>query len=503
MAFSLNKKTTGLISGVISFLLIILFFDLEPGKPEVTMTLAVAVIMAIWWITEAVPLAVTALLPVVLFPFLGITSGREVSSSYFNHIIFLFLGGFIMALAMERWNLHKRIALKILIIMGVSPARILLGFMVSTAFLSMWISNTATTMMMIPIVLSVALKLGEIIGEKEVAKFSTGLFLGVAYSASIGGLATLVGSPTNLICPRVVQVMFPAAPDISFAKWFFFGFPVSITMFMIAWVVVYAFFKPNEKWPDLPKETFRNQYKELGKRSSEETIVLVLFIALALLWIGRSEIRTDGFHFPGWAGLFNHGSLVNDGTVAIAMAILLFIIPASKKGERIMNWETTKKLPWNIVLLFGGGFALALGFESSGLARWFGENMGWAGIFPPVVILFIIILLMSFLTELTSNVASTQMLLPAFAALAVGTGNNPLLFMIPVTLASSLAFMLPTATPSNAIIFGTQRVSIPQMARTGFVINLLGIIVVVFYTYLIGHGIFGIEPGILPDWATL
>ncbi len=499
----MNAKYTGMFLGIIAFLIIVLFVDLEPGHPEITLTLAVAVLMAIWWITECIPLAVTALIPVVLFPFLGIMNGSEISSVYFNHIIFLFLGGFIMALSMEKWGLHKRIALKILIFMGVSPARILLGFMFATSFLSMWISNTATAMMMIPIVLSVVVKLGETVGEKSIKGFATGLFLAIAYSASIGGLATLVGSPTNLICPRVLQVMFADSPEITFADWFFFAIPITVSMFIVAWTIIYFMYKPKQSWPSLPKELFRKQYQDLGSTSREEKIVLVLFISLALLWITRSDISIGTFLLPGWAGLFEKSSWINDGTTAITIAILLFLIPARKEGQRIMDWETAKKLPWNIVLLFGGGFALAMGFESSGLAKWLGESMTWAQGIHPMWILFIIILMMSFLTELTSNTASTQMLLPAYAALAVGTGNNPLLFMIPVTIASSLAFMLPTATPANAIIFGTQRVSIPSMVRTGFLLNIIGVIIVVFFTYLTGTAIFDIDMGVLPDWADL
>lgn len=503
MIFSIDRKQIGFFLGILTFILIALFLELEPGKPEVSFTLAVAALMAIWWVTECIPLAVTALIPLVLFPLFGIMDGKDISSVYFNHIIFLFLGGFIMALAMEKWGLHKRIALRILILIGVSPGRILMGFMIATGFLSMWISNTAATMMMIPIVLSVVVKLEESVGQKEVSNYATGLFLAIAYSASIGGVSTLVGSPTNLICPRIIQLMFPAAPEITFAKWFFFALPISITMFFAAWVLIYFMYKPKERWPLLPKETFRMQYKELGNTSREEKTVLVLFILLAVLWITRSDIQTGIFTLPGWAGVFKNPSWINDGTTAIGISILLFLIPAKAKNQQIMDWESTKKLPWNIVLLFGGGFALATGFETSGLARWFGENMVWAKDIHPYMILALIIIAMSLLTELTSNVASTQMLLPAYAALAIGSGNNPMFFMIPVTIASSLAFMLPTATPPNAIIFGTQRVSIPSMVRTGVLLNFIGVLIVIFFTWLLGTSIFEIQTGVVPDWAIL
>ncbi len=501
---SFNRRNIGLFSGIIAFLIIIFFTDLEPGNPAVTNTLAVATLMAIWWVTEALPLSVTALVPVVLFPFLGIADGSEVSATYFNHIIFLFIGGFIMALAMEKWNLHKRIALRILMLVGVSPGRILLGFMLATAFLSMWISNTATTMMMVPIVLSVTGKLEETMGEKNTGAYATGLILALAYSASIGGLATLVGTPGNLICVRMVTVLFPGAPEMTFANWMFFSLPISITMFGFAWALIYFLFRPKTKWGNLSADTFRKQHHELGKISSEEKIVFVLFALLALLWIFRKDIDAGLFTLPGWANLFRHSPFLNDGTVAVALAILLFAIPApNHNGQRIMDWKTARNLPWNIVLLFGGGFALALGFESSGLALWFGDQFSWTHGINPYIILFIILISMSLLTELTSNVASTQMLLPAFAALAVSSGNNPLLFMVPITLASSLAFMLPTATPPNAIVFGTGKISIPVMFRTGFALNMIGVLVVLLFTWLLGETMLNIVPGEMPEWAVL
>jgi len=499
MKFSV--KYTGLFLGIFFCALILIFTDLKPGHPEVTATLAVAVLMASWWVTEAIPLSITALLPLVLFPMFGILDGKEVSITYMNHIIFIFIGGFVMALAMEKWNLHKRIALKILMIVGVSPGRILLGFMLATVFLSMWISNTATTMMMIPIVLSIVINLEESLPDKAVSKYATGLFLAIAYSASVGGMSTLVGTPTNLIMPKVLTLLYPGAPEISFADWFFFALPVTGIMFAAIWLVVYFIYRPKEKWTGVSQQQFRDRYAALGKTSYEEKVVFVLFVILALLWIFRAGIEFESFHIRGWSSVFGYPEYINDGTVAILIAIILFIVPAkSKEAKRIMDWKTVQKLPWNIVLLFGGGFALAAGFQSSGLALWFGEQLSWSRSIHPILIMFSIVTLMSFLTELTSNVASTQMLLPVFAALAVSSGNNPILFMIPATLASSLAFMLPTATPPNAIIFGTERIQIRTMIRTGFLLNMLGIIVVVILTWLFGTGFFNAEPGVLPDW---
>lgn len=499
----MQQKYIGFFLGIAAFLTILLFTNLEPGKPEVTATMAVAALMAIWWVTETIPLAITSLLPLVLFPALGVLDGKAVSEVYMNHIIFIYVGGFMMALAMERWNLHRRIALKILMLIGVSPGRILMGFMATSAFLSMWISNTATTMMMIPIVMSVVVSLEETLSDKSVTKYATGLFLAIAYSASIGGMSTLVGSPTNLVCPRILTLLYPGAPDISFTSWMVFALPISVVMLVMVWLVIHLRFRPAEKWKSVDRDHFKKAYHELGKSSREERIVFVLFLLLALLWMTRAGITFSNVTIPGWALLFKTPAYINDGTVAMFISIILFIIPAgTDKKERIMNWKTAQRIPWNIVLLFGGGFALALGFQSSGLAIWFGEQLLWSKGVHPYLILLAVVALMSFLTELTTNVASTQMLLPIFASLAISSVNNPLLLMVPATLASSLAFMLPTATPPNAIIFGTNRIRIATMVRTGFLLNILGIVVVVIVTWLLGNSVFDIDPGVLPDWLS-
>jgi len=499
----MQKKFIGFFLGIAAFLAILLFTDLEPGKPEVTATLAVAALMATWWVSETIPLAVTALVPMVLFPALGVLDGKAVSEVYLNHIIFVFVGGFVMALAMEKWNLHRRIAMKLLMTIGVSPGRILIGFMITSAFLSMWISNTATTMMMIPILMSIVSSLEESLSSKAITRYATGLFLAIAYSSSIGGMSTLVGSPTNLVCPKILTLLYPEAPDISFTSWMVFALPISVIMLVAVWLVIHLLFRPRETWQGVNRDHFIHAYQKLGKASREERIVFGLFLSLALLWITRAGFSTGNFTLPGWSRLFKNPDFINDGTVAMFISIVLFIVPApNHKGKRIMDWKTAQRIPWNIVLLFGGGFALALGFQSSGLAVWFGEQLDWTRGINPYLILLAVVTLMSFLTELTSNVASTQMLLPVFASLALSSGNNPLLLMIPATLASSLAFMLPTATPPNAIIFGTDRIRISTMARTGILLNMIGILVVALVTWLLGSPVWDIQPGILPAWAS-
>jgi sodium-dependent dicarboxylate transporter 2/3/5 len=488
-----GAKIIGLYSGPALAAILAFLISPDPEHPEIGYTLAIAAWMAIWWITEAVPLAITSLLPVALFPLMGIMDGQTVSSAYFNHVIFLFIGGFLVALAMERWNLHKRIALTILRFTGTGKARILLGFMIATAFLSMWISNTATAMMVVPILMSVIRQIEpEFTGKKS---FSTGLLLAVAYSASIGGIMTLVGTPPNLSFLRIYQVMFPDAPQISFLQWMLIAVPVGLLMLLAAWILIY-FRYARKQTIGLSTENFviRDEINRLGKMTREEKIVLFDFMLLAVLWITRSDLALGSLTIKGWASLFNHPAFINDGTVAIAIALPLFLIPVKgQKESRLMDWETTKNLPWDIVLLFGGGFALANGFRDSGLSLWLGSQLAGLNALPPILIILMISLLVTFLTELTSNTATTEMILPVLAGVAIATDTNPLLYMIPATLSASMAFMLPAATPPNAIIFGTRRVTIAEMAKTGLWLNLIGAVIITGAVYLLGNLVFGID----------
>lgn len=503
----INSKSTktqqlALVIAPLVSIAIILFVDLDPTNKNVTYCFAIALLMALWWVTEAIPLAATALLPVALFPLFGIVDGKVVSQMYFNHLIFLFIGGFLMAFAMERWNLHRRIALRILIFMGVSPGRILMGFMLATWFLSMWMSNTATAMMMIPIALSILFKLEEVLGKKNMERYSVGLLLGIAYSASIGGITTLVGTPPNVTFAYIVHIFYPKMAEISFADWFIFALPATIFLFFAAWLLLYYMYKPKNSWENIRISEFKNEYKLLGSAKIEEKIVLYLFIILALLWIFRSGFTIESVKIPGWSKLFKTPAFINDGTVAMFMSLLLFMIPSkSKKGEMLMDWKTANKIPWNIVLLFGGGFALAKGFVDSGLSVWIGGQLeGLAGV-NPILITFVDVSMMSFLTELTSNVATTQMILPILSGLAGSIQVNPLLLMIPATMAASLAFMLPVATPPNAIVFGTNRIRVKDMVRTGILLNITGIIIVTLIMYFWGVLVFNIDITVFPDWA--
>jgi sodium-dependent dicarboxylate transporter 2/3/5 len=302
----------------------------------------------------------------------------------------------------------------------------------------------------------------------------------------------------------VAEIMFPAMPEITFANWFIFALPVTVLIFIIAWILLYVMYKPKHSWKNLQIDDFKKEYAALGRMSWEERVVFVLFTILAFLWIFRTGFTIQSIEIPGWSKLFKSPSFINDGTVAIFISLLLFMIPSkAEKGERVMNWETAKKIPWGIVLLFGGGFALAEGFVESGLSGWFGQQLaGLAGV-QPIVITFADVSMMSFLTELTSNVASTEMILPILAGLATTIEINPLLLMIPATMAASLAFMLPVATPPNAIIFGTNRLTVKDMVKTGILLNMCGVIIATLVMYFWGTIVFNIDVNVFPDWAVI
>ena len=497
-----RKRVIGLFAGLLLALLLLIFGDLVPGQPVVTRTAAVAVLMAAWWVTEAIPIAATALIPIALFPLLGITSGRMVAGTYFNSVIFLFIGGFIMALAMERWDLHKRIALRIVMIIGASASRLLLGFMVATAFLSMWISNTAAAMMMVPIALAIIMRLRDELQMGERRRFSIGLLIGIAYSASIGGTATLIGTPPNLAFSRIFAIEFPNAPVITFANWLVFGLPFAVIFLMCAWVLLRIVFLRGIHLPNVDRSLFAEEYRRLGRMRYEEKVVLILFVLLALLWVTRSNLTLGSLTIPGWSSLLPSPSFIDDGTVAIAMSLLLFVIPSREQhGERLMNWETAVRLQWGIVILFGGGFALAAGFSESGLSTWIaGQLAGLKGM-PTLFLVVAVCTMLTFLTELTSNTATIQLALPLLGSLAIAVEVNPLLLMIPATLSASCAFMLPVATPPNAIVFGSGDVRIADMMRSGIFMNLLGILLITGLFYLIGLPAFNIDPSTIPVWG--
>lgn len=497
-------KYAALVLGPLLSLALLVFGNLDPGRPEVTGCAAVALLMAVWWITGALPLAATALLPIVLFPILGVMGAREVPQQYFNDTICLFLGGFVVALAMQRWNLHRRIALRVMLLFGTGPRGLLMGFMAPAFLVSMWISNTATTMMMVPIAMSVIDRMEEDQPSAEFRRYSIGVLIGIAFSASIGGTATLIGTPPNLSFVRILKITFPEAPEISFASWLVFGFPLATVLFVLTWMLFTLMFCPRKPGFTLDSTVLRQQYEKLGAPSFEEKAVLAVFSALGLLWVSRSGVQIGGVSIPGWASLLANGKLIGDGTVAVAMGLLLFLIPArNQPGHQVMDWHTARALPWDIVLLFGGGFALATGIASSGLALWVGDHLQGLGDLPVVVLVFLICAVVSLMTEMTSNAATTEILLPVMAAIAVATALNPLLLMIPTTLACSYAFMLPVATPPNAIVFGTGRIEVADMVKAGILINVLGVLMVTLAIFTLGPLVFQASPDLFPDWAVL
>jgi sodium-dependent dicarboxylate transporter 2/3/5 len=500
-----TKRLIGLIGGPALAVILLVFTDLQPGSPLVTRCAAVAVWMATWWITEAIPIAATALLPVAMFPLLGIMSGKATAGTYFNNVILLFIGGFIIALAMERWDLHRRIALRIILLIGISPHRIILGFMVATFFLSMWISNTATTMMMVPMAMAIIVKMKDTYGPEKVHRIAVGLLIAVAYAASIGGTATLIGTPPNLAFARILTITFPHAPDISFSQWMIFALPMAVIFLVVTWLLLTKVFVGKAAGLETDSSIFREELAQLGPLRYEEKIILVAFGLVAFLWLFRQNIALGAFTIPGWSHLFPQPKFIDDGTVAICVSLLLFLIPSKQRSGgprvRLMDWKTATRLHWGIVILFGGGFALAAGFEQSGLAAYLGNQLAGLKQLPPLLIVVAVCALLTFLTEVTSNTATTQIFLPILAALAAAITINPLLLMIPATLSASCAFMLPVATPPNAIVFGTGEVRMQDMVRVGIIMNMIGIILITATIYLLGVHVFGIDLSAMPAWA--
>lgn len=498
--------------GLGAFFTILFTAELDPAHPADERMAAIAALMAIWWITDAIPLAATALVPLVLYPLTGIMKGSEVAPIYVNNIIFLFLGGFLIALAMERWNLHRRIALRIIRTIGSDPPRLVLGFMVATAFLSMWISNTATAIMMLAIGLAVIRQAEETFGPEKTGKLSVALLLGIAYGASIGGIATIVGTPPNLVLVRVFDLSFPGAAEagdaISFGRWMILGVPLSLVLLATTWFVLarVCFRSPSEL--RLPPDLVADEHRRLGPMRYEEKAVLAVFVATALLWTFRENIALgETFTIPGWSSLLPFGDRIDDGTIAIAMALLLFLIPSrsapTEEGEHgaLLDAGVFAKVPWGIILLFGGGFALAKGFQVSGLSDWIGGGFTGLGDAPLPVLVGTICAVLTFLTEFTSNAATTEMILPLLASIAKAAGIHPLLLMVPAALSASCAFMMPVATPPNAIVFASGRIRIRDMVVAGLIVNLVGIILVTTLFLLIGPTAFGIDLETLPEWA--
>ena len=467
----MTRERIGLVLGL-ALLVGIAVFPI-PGIPdEARRMLAVAAIMATWWVTEAAPLAVTSLLPLVLLPVLGITNAAGAAAPYANHLVYLFLGGFMIAQAMQRWNLHRRFALRIVMAMGSSPPRLVLGFMVASAFLSMWVSNTATTAMMMPIGVAVVAEISRAVhGERRPAPgefpFAVCLMLGCAYGASIGGFATLIGTPPNVFLAGFLEE--EMGIQITFVRWLAFAMPLTIIFLPATWLWLTKFAFPI-RIRDIPGGVapVRAAYAALGPISTPEKRLTALFGGTALLWVLR----------PVWTQFLPTGSFITDSTIAMAATVLCFLVPAGNtgSGERILNWEWGVRIPWDVLILIGGGFSLANGLEVSGLSQVLGDRLAGASALPTALFVVLVVVFIILLTELASNLASTAMMVPILAAVAVGAAIPPLMLLVPVTVAASCAFMLPAATPPNAIVFGTGHFTIPQMVRAGIGVNIIGAI---------------------------
>ncbi|MFT4756693.1 MAG: sodium-dependent dicarboxylate transporter 2/3/5 [Vicingaceae bacterium] len=476
----LTKKNIGLLLGPLCFILIHFFVHPEGLSEHGRSVLGITLWIAIWWVTEAIPIEMTALLPIILFPLSGALSLKETGAAYGHKFIFLFVGGFILAIAIEKWQLHKRIALHIIKIIGTSLINIMLGFMLSTALLSMWISNTATTVMMLPIGMAVIAQLSDRNTLKKDTPFGKALMLSIAYSASIGGMATLIGTPPNLIFAGVIQEFYGI--EISFLQWFTFGLPISVLLLFICWAYLskVAFNLKGQKFPG-GTEIITKQLADLGKMSREEKTVMVVFLLTAFAWISRSFLLKD--FIPN----------IDDTIIALIAAVLLFIIPSSKKGEKLLTWHDAVQLPWGVLLLFGGGIALAIGFADSGLASWVGNQLSVLQGMSLIVMVFIIIAAVNFLTEITSNLATTAILLPILAALAVVVDVHPFLLLAAATVSASCAFMLPVATAPNALVFGSGYVNMSDMIRAGVWLNVISIVVLTLIVYFVLPAVWDFE----------
>lgn len=499
---------------------------------------AVTALMALLWLSQAIPIAATSLIPLVAYPLLGIATAKDVSLAYVNENIFLYMGGFIIALGIERWGLHERMALHIVRLLGTSLKRVVLGFMLATAFLSMWISNTASTLLMLPIGLALLTSLKGIQGrdsddppdgtgtslsdpesDDPIGKLSVVLMLGIAYSASIGGFTTLVGTPTNIAFQQIWKQHFPAGPQLSAGQWMAAVVPLGAVFLLITWGVLVW------RLPKIPgadrfnRSFFSHRLRKLGAPRWSELAMLCVFVTTAALWIFRKPltIGTEPL-LAGWGDVASTylvrlgmesksaATAIHDSTVAIGMALLMFVIPAEPDSEGkpqfLMDWKTAERLPWGILLLFGGGFALADAFSTTGLSQWVGDQFA-AGIigWPPWLLVLAICLLLTFMTELTSNVATVSALLPILAGTAVSIGIDPRLIMFPAAISTSCAFMLPIATPPNAIVFGSGRVRMSQMVKYGVFLNLIGAVLITLATFLCLIPQLGISLQELPEWA--
>ncbi len=498
------------VVGVVAALLVWLAMGHSSGlTPDARTVAAIATLMAIWWMTEAIPLAATSLLPIVLIPMLTARTVTESTAPYASSIVFLFLGGFLIAIAMEKWNLHRRVALLTLRRVGIEPKRIVLGMMLATGFLSMWVSNTATTLMMLPIGMSIlalvtARSGGSVNGaigadqqsghvdpirDDNLSRFGVCLMLSIAWSATMGGLGTLLGSPPNAIVAGYASD--ELGRQIGFLEWMMVGTPLAFTFILIVWFLMTRVLYPF-RLGEIPggRQMIDDEIAKLGLLSQGEKMVMAVFGAAAFLWVVPGILSS----IPGVGDRLGPFRNLNDTAIAIAAGIAMFLLPGRGRTDMVLNWKDAEDgLPWGVLLLFGGGLSLAGAVASTGLDRWFGAQVSGLGGLPIVVLVAAVTAIVLFLTEVTSNTATAATFIPVLGGVAAGIGADPMTLLIPAAFAATCAFMLPVGTPPNAIVFGTGAVTISQMARGGFVLNLVGIVLITMFCYLLGGVALGLR----------
>ena len=485
------KKVTFILGPLVGIIMILL-----PSPSGLSIagwhTAAVGIWMAVWWLSEAIPMSATALLPIVLFPLLGVMKVGEATQPYANPLIFLFMGGFLIATSMQRWNLHRRIALNIINLMGTRPSGILWGIIISSAFLSMWVSNTATALMMLPIGTSIIALISENSpGEMDasVRNFEVVLVLAIAFACNIGGMGTIIGTPPNALLVGLINQTYHY--EIGFFEWMKMGIPLVAVSLPLMYIILTKWVFPI-KMKELPggREFLNSELQKLGKMSLAEKKVAAVFIGVALLWIFRPLVAKI---IPG----------LSDAGIAILAGLSLFVLPMNFKDHVfLLDWDHARQIPWGILLLFGGGLSLAEGIESSGLASWIGSVVGGLNQWPVVLLVLIVIVVTVVLTQLASNTGTAAAFLPVFASVAVGIHQNPLLLAIPAALAASCAFMLPVSTPPNAIVYSSGKVTIQQMAKAGLWLNILFVILLIATVFGLMDMVFGVHLGELPSWVT-
>ncbi|HEV2147675.1 MAG TPA: DASS family sodium-coupled anion symporter [Longimicrobiaceae bacterium] len=469
------RRRIGLPLGPAALLAVLLLPPPAGMEPAAWRTAGVGILMAVWWMSEAVPIPATALLPLLLFPLLGVAGIDAAAAPYANPVIFLFLGGFMLAQAMQKWGLHRRVALEVIRAVGTRPASLVAGFMAAAALLSMWVSNTATAVMMLPIGVSVV----ELVCRREgggdgrdEANFAAALMLGIAYACSIGGLGTLIGTPPNALLAGFMRETYGV--EIGFGRWMLLGVPLVLVGLPLTWALLVRWAHPF-RIPEVPggAEMIRRELRALGPPSRGEAAVAAVFFLAAASWIFRPLLERV---LPG----------LSDAGIAVAAALLLFALPVHPgRGEFALDWEWARRIPWEVLLLFGGGLSLAGAIARTGLAGWIGAALSALDALPTVTVVAVVATVVIFLTELTSNTATAAAFLPVVASLAGGIGEDPLLFAVPAALAASCAFMMPVATPPNAIVYGSGAVTVPQMARAGFLLNLAFVVLVTLWGWLL------------------